>query len=515
LSQFIMSEEVVASEESISGLPEMINQLQSSFTLGITRSYEWRYQNLKNFQKMIQDNFDVISTALLADLNSNDIHAHLFDCLREVEYMLRNLKSLMKPKSVTSEISWVNFPATAEVVPEPLGTVLIVGTWNYPFHSALGPVPGAIAAGNTVLVKPGSLSRESSRCIAQLVRVYFNPKEIACIEGGIEVMKPLLNHFRFDHIFFTGGSGIGRVVMEAAAKNLTPVTLELGVKNRCIVTESSDIALAARRIAWGKWFTNAGQVCIAPDHLLVHESVAEQLIVELGKMAEEFFHQTPLHDPSYCRIISRGHTERLSKILDSDKQFEVLRFGDVSIDDKFVPPIVLDFKSDWKAFGNSEAMSGEIFGPILPVIRYSTTEECSRYLSTLKQTHGSPLAMYVFSGECAKSVREKFLSVCPSGAVVVNDCGIHIAEGCLPFGGVGKSGIGKYHSGKTFEIFSHHRAVLWKTGWLDVPFRYPPVGPIGHKLMVVLLWAARKNLTPLRVAKTLLVIGLLYKIFRR
>jgi len=273
--------------------------------------------------------------------------------------------------------------------------------------------------------------------------------------------------------------------------------------------------LAARRIAWGKWFTNAGQVCIAPDHLVVHDSIADQLIVALRKMGEEFFPQGPAHDPAYCRIISRGHTERLAKIFNTDKKFEGFRVGDISIDDKFVPPIVLDFKSDWEVFAKSASMANEIFGPILPIIRYKSSDECSRYLAGLKQVHGSPLALYVFSSESANSVSQHILSICSSGAVVVNDCGIHIAEGCLPFGGIGKSGMGKYHSGKSFEVFTHFRAVLWKTGWLDVPFRYPPMSGIGNQLMQLLLWAARKNITPLRVAKTLLVIGLLYKIFRR
>jgi aldehyde dehydrogenase (NAD+) len=187
----------------------------------------------------------------------------------------------------------------------------------------------------------------------------------------------------------------------------------------------------------------------------------------------------------------------------------------VSRDDRFVPPTILDFKNDWESFQSSTAMAGEIFGPLLPIIRYKTTEQCSQYLSSLGTTHGSQLVMYVFSNEGANSIRNQFLSLCSSGGVVINDCGIHIAEGCLPFGGIGKSGMGKYHNGKTFELFTHYRSVLWKTGYLDVPFRYPPMGPVGTKLMAILLWAARKNVTPIRVAKTMVILGLLYKIFRR
>ncbi len=511
-----MSEEVVASPELIASISSLVSDLQTSFRSQITRSYEWRLRNLKAFKKMLEENLDMISFALRSDLNEFDYQPHLLDCLREVEFMISNLKKLMKSKCVTSEISWINFPASGEIVPEPLGTVLIVGTWNYPFHSALGPLPGAIAAGNTVLIKPGSLCRESSQCIRELVRRYFNPKEIACVEGGIEVMNVILSSsVRFDHVFFTGGSNVGRIVMEAAAKNLTPVTLELGGKNPCIVTASADIKLAARRIAWGKWFTNAGQVCIAPDHLVVDESVADKLIEELSDMITEFFPLGPKDDNAYCRIISKSHTDRLMKIIEGDEKFVVKKFGGVSRNDRLVPPTILDFQSDWESFKNSAAMNAEIFGPILPIIRYKTTEECSEYLSSLGKTHGSPLVMYVFSNESANSISKNFLSYVSSGGVVINDCGIHIAEGCLPFGGIGKSGIGKYHNGKTFEIFTHSRSVLWKTGYLDVPFRYPPIGPVGAKLMTLLLWASRKNITPIRVAKSLIILGLLYKILRR
>lgn len=512
----VIGEEVVASQESISGLAKVVESLQASFDSRLTRSYDWRLKNLRAFQRMISDNMDVISEALLVDLNESDPRPHLLDCLREVDYMIPHLSDLMSAKSRTSEISWINFPARAEIVPEPLGTVLIVGTWNYPFHSALGPLPGAIAAGNTVLIKPGSLCRESSKCMNHLIRLYFNPKEIACIEGGIEIMQPLLNEFRFDHIFFTGGSGIGRIVMEAAAKYLTPVTLELGGKNPCVVTETADIDLAARRIAWGKWFTNAGQVCIAPDHLLVHESVADKLVAALSKSLIEFYPSGSRDDKSYCRIISRSHVSRLEKIWNHDKDFVVKRFGDIDMENKFVPPVIFDFMSDWDAFNKSACMSGgEIFGPLLPLVRYRTREECSKHLSGLKRLHGSPLVMYVFANEKARDVQSQYLESCASGAVVVNDCGIHIAEGCLPFGGVGKSGMGKYHSEKTFEVFSHFRSVLWKTGWLDVPFRYPPSNRFGSRMMDLFLWAAKKRVTPLRVAKAVLVLALLYKIFRR
>jgi len=474
-------------------------------------------KNLKSFRKMILDNMDVIEIALKADLNQLDANIHLVDCLREVEFMMSNLGSLMRSKSVTSEISFINFPARGEIVPEPLGTVLIVGTWNYPFHSALGPLPGAIAAGNTVFIKPGSLCHASSRLIRELVRGYFNPKEIACMEGGIEIMQPLLNDMRFDHIFFTGGSGIGKIVMEAAGRNLTPVTLELGGKNPCIITKSADLVLAARRIAWAKWASNAGQVCIAPDHVLVHADIADAFLIELGKTVHEFFPNGTHEDPAYCRIISHGHTKRLKGIIEKDEKFVVKNFLSTKdpADEKYVPPTVIDFGSDMNAFRNSAAMAGEIFGPILPIVRFDSTSECVEYLSSHSRANGAPLALYVFSRDGTGLVKNQFMPACPSGGVVVNDCSMHIAEGCLPFGGVGISGVGKYHDGKTFEIFSHFRPVLWKNGWLDIPSRYPPYSTWGMRMVSMMLWMSRKNITPVRVLKLALLVGLVYKIIRR
>lgn len=495
-------EEVVATKEEIGALAGKIALLNDNVMSDRIPSYSNRMKNLNCFKNMIGENLDLISQALMADLNQADPTPHLTDCLGEVDYMISNLQSLMKPKSLTSEVSLVNFPATAKLVPEPLGTVLIVGTWNFPFHAALGPVPGALAAGNRVVVKPGSLSRNSSRVISELVSKYFSAEDMVCVEGGIEVMTPILNEYSWGHIFFTGSTRIGKIVMQAAAQHLTPVTLELGGKSPCIVTASADISLAARRIAWGKWAINAGQVCIAPDHVLVDACVADEFVGELKKYMFKFF------DKTYCRIISKSHVKRLNNILDRDKKFIAESPTTESEDPLVVVPHILDFDSDWSAFKSSACMQEEIFGPVLPIIRYKSMAEVDAYLASCRsQRSQSPLAFYIFTKN-----EYSLASSIAAGAVVVNDTGMHIAEVCLPFGGTGASGMGGYHGKKSFEVLTHYKPVLYKSGWLDIPFRYPPFTKMGNRVVGFLLWLGRKNVTPLRIGKVLCILFIGYKL---
>lgn len=503
------SEEVVATLDEISEVDVHYEKLQESFSSGPNQSFQQRIKHLRQLQRLVNDNEALLSAALKADLNQDDPTPHLVDCKRETDFMISNLSSLMSRQSVTSQMSVVNFPCSAALVPQPLGVVLIIGTWNYPFHSALGPLAGALAAGNCVVVKPGSLARNSSKLMAELVKKYFDPSVVCCIEGGKEITAPLLTK-RWDHVFFTGGSGLGKIVMSAAAKHLTPVTLELGGKNPVIVAASADVALAARRIAWGKWASNAGQVCIAPDHVFVHADIADAFLHAMKEMIEQFFPRGPLEDTGYCRIVSKAHTARLATICESDKAFTVLG-GETDVESKYVSPTILDFGSDLVAFESSASMQSEIFGPILPVVRFSDVD-CVERLVKKRTRLAQPLSFYVFSSESKRSVTDRWVSTCASGAVVVNDCGIHIVEEHLPFGGVGCSGMGAYHGKKTFDLFTHYKPVLWKSGWLDIPMRYPPGSVWRRRVVSLLLWLARKNVTPLRVGKTLLVFALLYKI---
>jgi aldehyde dehydrogenase (NAD+) len=490
-----------------------VSDLWTNFHSGATRPYAWRIRNLKKFKAMINENMDIIKQSLIADLNQSDPMPHLFVCLREVEFMISNLQSLMRSKSVTSDISFVNFPSRGEISPEPVGPVLVIGTWNYPYHSALGAVPAAIAAGNPVCVKPGTLCESSTRVMTELIGKYFASNDIACIIGDVDIVTELLNEYSWGHIFFTGGTRIGKIVATAAAKRLIPVTLELGGKNPTIVTKSAEIPLAARRIAWGKWASNAGQVCIAPDHVLVDESVADELVAELKKCLEKFFPAGNLD--GYCKIISMTHVERLRRIIDLDRSTAVslFEYGVSDFENRVIAPVMLDFGSDFKKFDSSAAMGEEIFGPILPIVRYTDIGECREYV-TRKTREANPLAFYIFSRDSRNVIRRQFLDNCPSGAVVVNDTGMHIVEGSLPFGGIGSSGIGQYHGEKSFEKFTHYRPVLWKNGWMDIPFRYPPVGGSGGRIIRALLWMATNRITPVRVGKVLLILGLLWKIFK-
>jgi acyl-CoA reductase-like NAD-dependent aldehyde dehydrogenase len=404
----------------------------------------------------------------------------------------------------------VNFPARAELVPEPLGAVLIIGTWNYPFHSSLGPLAGAIAAGNVVLVKPGSLARNSSKLMSELIRKNFDSNAIVCLEGGKEILQPILD-MKWDHIMFTGSPQMGRIVMGAAAKHLTGVTLELGGKSPVIVSETADIALAARRVCWSKFASNAGQVCVSCDHMFVHSSVADEFISKLKVMIGEFFPELARSDPNYCRIVTRGHTERLKKIIETDKGHLIIG-GESVVDEKFVAPTVIDFQLDWEAFKSSACMQGEIFGPILPIVRYDTIDQIESFIRSQTRTK-PPLAFYIFTSESRASVRNRWINQCPAGAVVVNDCGMHIVEEDLPFGGVGNSGLGAYHGRKSFEIFTHYKPVLWKTRWLDIPFRYPPLTRLRQRAVVFLLWLARHRVTPMRIGKSVLLLAILWRIF--
>lgn len=503
------SEEVVATDSEIATLSSTHQQLWKAFLAGSTRSAESRLANLHQLRRMIDENVTLISEAIRVDLGTTDVTPHLVDCNREIEFMIKNIGNLMKSKSVTSKISFANFPACAEILPEPLGVVLIVGTWNYPFHSAIGPLAGALAAGNTVIVKPGSLCRASSRVISDLIRLYFDPATVACVEGGKEVMEPLLV-LKFGHIFFTGGTNIGKIIMGAAAKQLTPVTLELGGKNPVIVTESADIDLAARRIAWGKWASNAGQVCITPDHVYVHAAIGDRLIERLKKYINVFFPEGTERDSNYARIISSGHAKRLTGLINASKEMVV--FGGHS-SGKYVSPTIMDFQSDMELMRNSACMQSEIFGPILPIVRYIDESALSAALSE-STLAAPPLAYYVFTEESKSKTRSKWINNTSSGAVVINECGMHIVEEDLPFGGTGSSGIGSYHGPKTFEIFSHYKPVMFKTGWLDIPMRYPPSTELGRKIISMLLWLSRKNITPARVGKTALLMVLLFKVFR-
>ena len=374
----------------------------------------------------------------------------------EVNYALKNLKSWVKPRKVPASID--QFPASARIYPEPLGVVLIIGPWNYPFQLMISPLVGAIAAGNCALLKPSEIASHTSEVVADMISKTFDPAYVAAVEGGVEISQQLLAE-KFDHIFFTGGTKIGRIVMEAAAKHLTPVTLELGGKSPCIVDSDIQVEYTAKRIAWGK-FLNAGQTCIAPDYLLVDKKVKPALMAAIKTAIHEFYGDDPQKSPDYSRIINQRQLERLSAFI---KNGEIVVGGQVKPEDRYIAPTVIDNVS-W----DSPVMQDEIFRQILPVLEYDNFGEAIAQINARPK----PLALYLFSKN--KEKQQRVLQETSSGGVCINDTVMQVGVTDLPFGGVGDSGIGSYHAKASFDTFSHQKSVLQKSFLLDLKWRYAP-----------------------------------------
>ncbi|MEO0408490.1 MAG: aldehyde dehydrogenase family protein, partial [Cyanobacteria bacterium P01_A01_bin.135] len=351
-------------------------------------------------------------------------------------------------------------PGSAWVQPDPLGVVLIIGPWNYPFQLLVSPLMGAIAAGNCAILKPSEHAPATSRVVAELIEATFAPEYIAVLEGSVETAQALLAQ-KFDHIFFTGGTRVGQIVMEAAAKHLTPVTLELGGKSPCIVDGATDLRVAARRIIWGK-FVNAGQTCVAPDYLLVQEEVKPALLEHLQATLREFFGDAPQQSPDLARIVNQQQFDRLVALLEGGAG-DVITGGQHDRSDRFIAPTVID-NASWDA----PVMKEEIFGPLLPVLTYRRIEEAIAQINARPK----PLALYLFTTDAA--LQDKVLSATSSGSVCLNDVFLQVAVWDLPFGGVGQSGIGAYHGKASFDTFSHQKSVLKKPLWLDLGWRYAP-----------------------------------------
>jgi acyl-CoA reductase-like NAD-dependent aldehyde dehydrogenase len=438
-------------------IKDFIHKQREFFATGKTKDVEWRIEQLKHLKKAIVDNQDAIIKAVKADLGRPDFEAYFeIAAITEINYVLKHLKSWVKPKRVSTGIE--QFPASAQIYPEPLGVVLIIGPWNYPFQLMISPLTGAIAAGNCAILKPSEIAANTSRVIADIIQKTFDPAYIAVLEGGVETSQQLLEE-KFDHIFFTGGTAIGKIVMQAAAKNLTPVTLELGGKTPCIIDSEVDLKYAAKRIIWGKYL-NAGQTCIAPDYLLVDRRVKADLLTEIKKCVQEFYGNDPSQSPDYSRIISPRHFERLKLLL---QEGEIVIGGQTKPEEKYIAPTVLD-RVSWE----SPVMQEEIFGPILPVLDYTDIKEAIAQINARPK----PLALYLFSKD--KQKQQQVLQETSSGGVCINDTVMQVGVSTLPFGGVGDSGIGSYHGKASFDTFSHYKSVLKKGLWFDQNWRYPP-----------------------------------------
>lgn len=390
--------------------------------------------------------------------------------INDLKETIKNIESFAKPKKVRSTL--LNFPSRDYIYSEPYGKVLIIAPWNYPFQLAICPLVAAVAAGNNVVLKPSELTPHTSAIIHKVISASFHPEHV-CVElGGVEKSQELLKQ-RWDYIFFTGSVGVGKIIAKAAANFLTPVTLELGGKSPCIVDSTAKIELAAKRIVWGK-FINAGQTCIAPDYILVHDPVKEKLISHLKNAITNAYGSDPKTSPDFARIINLKNWQRLKSYIDTDK---IIFGGTSSETDLFIDPTIIN-----EPGLKSDIMQNEIFGPLLPIISYKDETE----LAVIINSYDKPLSLYVFTED--KSFADKVIAQFSFGGGCVNDTIMHISNKNLPFGGVGNSGMGAYHGKTSFDTFSHKKSVSKKGTWLDIKIRYAPYKGKLKTLKKMLRW---------------------------
>ncbi|WP_061996918.1 aldehyde dehydrogenase [Clostridium sp. ATCC 25772] len=440
-------------------IKELVDIQRNYFLNGSTLTTQFRLTQLNKLKVILQNNEQLILDALYKDLKKSNFEGYATELgivFEELNHTIKNLKNWMQATKVKSQLA--HFPAKCFTYPEPYGVTLIISPWNYPFQLSLAPLIGAIAAGNTVILKPSQKSLNTSKVLTKLLCENFPRELISVVNGGRDANSELLNQ-KFDYIFFTGSVPVGKVVMEAASKNLTPVTLELGGKSPCIVDKTADLKLTAKRLVWGK-FLNAGQTCVAPDYLYVHSSVKEDLIKYMKHYINKFYGPDFKNSKDYPRIIDEKAFDRLVKYLNCGK----IEFGgEIDRDELYISPTILN-----DITFNNTVMDDEIFGPILPVIEFDTLDE----VIAVVNYRPKPLALYFFSKD-EKNI-SKILQRTTSGGVCINETIVHVASLYLPFGGVGESGMGKYHGMNSFETFSHIKSIVKKDFAMDVPLRYPP-----------------------------------------
>ena len=450
----------------------IIKKQRDFFNTGATLPVQFRINALKKMQSYIRQNEKEITDALTADLGKSALEGFMCEAglvLSEISYMLKNIKKFAANEKKSTCIT--NFAAKSFLKKSPRGVVLIMSPWNYPFLLTLDPLVDALAAGNTAVVKPSAYSPNTSRVIEKMLTECFAPEYVSVVTGGRAENQSLLEQ-KYDYIFFTGSQAVGHEVMKKAAENLTPVTLELGGKSPCIVDKSAKIALAAKRIVWGK-FLNCGQTCVAPDYILCHESKRSELIKALKQQIVVQFGVVPLANNSYGKIINQKHFDRICSLIDPRK----LAHGGKSDANllKIEPTIMYDIT--W----NDPVMKQEIFGPVLPILTYSTDEE----MINIVNSHAKPLALYLFTSN--KELEKTVLSRCSFGGGCINDTIVHLATNNMGFGGVGESGMGAYHGKVGFDTFSHIKTIVDKKTWIDVIMRYQPYTSFKEKLLRMFL----------------------------
>lgn len=449
-------------------IKELINKQRKFYSSNISKDLKFRIQNLKLLRSIIIKYEKEIQEALRLDLGKSETEAYMTEIgmiLDEIKYNIIHLAKWAKKKYVSTPLS--QFPARSYRIPEPRGLVLIISPWNYPFLLSIQPLIGAIAAGNCVIIKPSEYSVNTSKLLKKILTEIYSEAYVTVVLGEKEVAQELLKE-KFDYIFYTGSTKIGKIVMEAAAKNLTPVTLELGGKSPCIVDEKCNVELAAKRIAYGK-ILNSGQTCVAPDYVFVHQNVKEQFLNCLIKYLKNFLGENALNNSDYPKIINEMQFNRIISLIDKE---HVIYGGGYNRNILKIEPTILTIKDM-----TSKVMQEEIFGPILPIIGYNNLDYIINYINI----NPKPLALYLFTNN--KKIEKRILKEVSYGGGCINDTIIHLANKRLGFGGVGNSGIGEYHGKFSFDTFSHYKSIIKKSNHIDLPVRYHPYSKVKEKLI--------------------------------
>lgn len=439
-----------------------LERMRRFFNSGKTRTYAFRKEQLNNLKRAILDHEQDLYDALYTDLKKSKEETWVTETgmvIAELNAALKDLRNWMEPEKVSTNL--LNMPSDSKVIKEPLGVVLIIGPWNYPFQLLVNPLIGAIAAGNCVVLKPSEFAPATEAVMKKIIEETFPPEYILYVQGdGATVIPGMMNHFSFDHIFYTGSTAVGKIIYKMAAERLVPVTLELGGKSPCVVESDANIKVAARRIAMTK-FSNAGQMCVAPDYLLVHESVKDEMIGALKETMKKFFGEKPEDNENYGKIINAKQFDRITGYLSNG----TIEFGGRTDKQKLFiePTILINVPMD------SAVMRDEIFGPVLPVFSFKTIEEAKAVIDR----HPDPLSFYIYTSSRKKE--KEWIDAVPAGGCCVNNSSWHLTNHHLPFGGRGFSGTGCYHGKYSFETFSHKKAVMKTPAWFDPAIKYPPL----------------------------------------
>ncbi len=438
-----------------------LENMRRYFNSGAARSYDFRKEQLKKLKQAILNHEQDLYDALYADLKKSPEEVWATETglvIAELNEAIKNLRNWMEPEGVSTNL--LNLPSSSKVLKEPLGIVLIIGPWNYPFQLLINPLIGAIAAGNCVVLKPSEFAPATDAVMKKIIEESFSSEYVLYVQGdGAAVIPAMMNNFSFDHVFYTGSTAVGKIIYKMAAERLIPVTLELGGKSPCVVEEDANIKVAAKRIAMTA-FSNAGQMCVAPDYVLVHASVKDKLVAALKESVVNFFSDKPEDSYSYGKIINEKQFDRINSYL---SQGTVAHGGRTNREKLFIEPTILtDIQQ------NGTIMKDEIFGPVLPVISFNNMEEATNII----QQNPNPLSFYIYTESNKKA--NAWLEAVPAGGSCINNSSWHLTNHHLPFGGRGFSGTGNYHGKYSFETFSHKRAVMKTPTWFDPGIKYPP-----------------------------------------